>query len=175
MSESDLPLLNIYEVETVDGIRHLIGFLDPVLAGSIGIDSRAMIGEFTPGPDGDFDAETFEINPEFIDAFTEFMNEQTAHSPELVEGARSIPGQRLYLVDPRNQTESDEDPPSEDVLGCFSVDDSGQIVPDSFEYNEEHLWFSPESGVSGILYDRNFYDWLHPESVQGDGSESQSD
>ena len=46
-------------------------------------------------------------------------------------------------------------------MGCFAVDGSGQIVPNSFMYNENHRWLEPASGVSGVLEDRRFYDWLH--------------
>lgn len=172
MSESDLPLLNIFEVETEEGTRHLVGFQDPVLAGAVGLASHAMVGEFTPKPDGEFDAETFEPNPEFIEAVVAFMNGIPEQSPELNEGARQIPGQRLHIVDPRNDTPTEDDPPLEDVLGSFHVDDTGAIVEDSFEYNDDHVWFSRASGVSGLLSDRGFYDWLHPESRQAGGDES---
>ena len=42
MAENDLPLLNIYEVQVEGGTRSLVGFLDPVLAGARGLDSRAI-------------------------------------------------------------------------------------------------------------------------------------
>ena len=78
MADSDLPLLNIYEIE-MDGVpRHLVGFLDPVLAGARGIDTRAMVGEFEPLENGEFDLETFEVNPEFVETFTRYMNERRA-------------------------------------------------------------------------------------------------
>lgn len=160
--EDDLPLLNIYEIEVDGDTKHLVGFLDPVLAGSRGIDSRAMVGEFTPTPDGEFDVETFQVNPDFLEAVAEFMNEQTSGSPDLAQGARSIPGQRLYIVDPRNATDPSEEPPLADVLGYFEVGDDGVIVPDSFHYHHEHTWFDPQLGVSGLLSDRHFYDWLNP-------------
>ncbi len=172
MSESDLPLLNIFEVETENGTRHLVGFQDPVLAGSVGLASHAMVGEFEPGPDGEFDPDSFEPNPEFVEAVVAYMNIIPGLSPNLAEGARQIPGQRLYIVDPRNETPGDSDPPAEDVLGCFHVDDSGEIVADSFEYNDEHVWFSRDFGVSGLLSDRVFYEWIHPEARQSSGEES---
>jgi hypothetical protein len=165
MTPDDLPLLNVYEVQAEDGrTLHLVGFLDPVLAGSKGIDSRAMVGDFDPGPDGDFDAAAFRVNPEFIHAVEHYMNEQPARSPQLADEAKGLRGQWLYLVDPRNTTEGDEDPPPGDVLGAFAVDDAGQIVPGSFQYNRQHVWFDPERGVSGMLSDRRFYEWLHPEA-----------
>lgn len=164
MSDADLSLLNIYEVETDQGARHLVGFLDPVLAGSVGILSGAMVGEFTPDAEGNFDPETFILNPDFIQSVIAFMNEEPARDSALADGAQQIPGQPLYVVDPRNQTPLDDDPPPEDILGSFSVDDSGQIVPDSFQYNAHHNWFSRESGVSGMLADRRFYEWMHPQA-----------
>ncbi len=48
-----------------------------------------------------------------------------------------------------------------DLLGCFAVEDAGQIAPGSFQYNRNHLWFHPDSGVPGHLADRQFYAWLH--------------
>ena len=48
MSDQELSLLNVFEVEHEGAIRHLICFIDPVLAGACGIDGRAVIGEFTP-------------------------------------------------------------------------------------------------------------------------------
>ena len=161
MPESELSLLNVYEVEVDGGTRHLVGFLDPVLAGSRGIDSRAMIGEFTPGPDGEFDHESFRVNPEFVAALTDYMNGAPSRTPEIIAQARSIPSDWLYVVDPRDATDPDEDPPLAEVLGCYAVDADGQIVPNSFQYNRNHLWFNPDSGVSGLLSDRRFYDWMH--------------
>lgn len=171
MPESDLPLLNIFEVETDGGTRHLVGYQDPVLAGAVGLASHAMVGEFTPDADGEFDPDSFDPNPEFVEAVVGYMNAVLVHTPSLIEGARQVPGRPLYVVDPRNETPADEDPPTEDVLGSFDVDDAGSIVPDSFEYNAEHVWFSRDSGVSGLLSDRTFYDWLHPESRPGEDGE----
>ena len=54
------------------------------------------------------------------------------------------------------------EPPASDVVGGFDVDHDGRIVPGSFEYNAHHAWFDPDSGPSGLLADRQFYDWLHP-------------
>ena len=45
-----LPLLNVFEVaDEPDGVtRHLLAFIEPVLAGSSGIDARSIVGEITP-------------------------------------------------------------------------------------------------------------------------------
>src|SRR5262245_59788772 len=118
--ESDFSLLNIYEVESDEGTRHLVGFQDPGLAGSVGIASHAMLGEFTPDPHGEFDPETFVLNPEFIESVTQYMNAEPARTPGVAEHARQIPGDWLYVVDPRNTSESDDEPPAEDVLGRFA-------------------------------------------------------
>ncbi len=162
MSEPDLALLNIYEVET-DGVsHHIVCFLDAVLAGARGIDSQAVVGEFTPGPEGQFDPATFQLNPEFIEVFTQYMNEDSAHTAQVIKEAAANPSAWLYVLDPRHPASPDTEPPASDVLGCFAVDDHGQVVPNSFQYNQDHILFDPAQGVSGILADRRFYDWLHP-------------
>ncbi|MEO6811931.1 MAG: hypothetical protein ABI353_22710 [Isosphaeraceae bacterium] len=160
--EDELPLLNIYEIEVDGKTKHYIGFLDSVLAGARGIDTRSLVGEFTPTDFGGFDPTTFSVNPEFLAAVVEFMNGQTHNSPGLAEGALSIPGERLYIVDPRNSTDPKEDPPDADVLGYVEVDDDGVIIPGSFCYHDEHTWFNPKYGLSGLFLDRLFYDWLNP-------------
>jgi hypothetical protein len=162
MSDPELSLLNVYEVETDGSTHHIVCFLDAVLAGARGIDSRAVVGEFTPQPDGRFDPETFELNPEFIEVFTQYMNEESAQTEQVVQEASANPSAWLYVIDPRSPNAPAADPPPSDVLGCFAVDDHGQVVPNSFQYNSEHVLFDPAQGVSGILADRRFYDWLHP-------------
>jgi len=162
MAEPALPLLNLFEVETEGRRRHVVCFLDPVRAGALGIDSRAVIGEYSPGPGGEFDLETFHLNPHFVTAFTLYMNGVTAHASEVIDAARSERSGWLYLLDPRYRPGNAEETPGRNLLGCFAVDDSGQIVPGSFQYNSQHVWFDPVDGVSGILRDRRFYDWLHP-------------
>ena len=159
---AELSLLNIFEVEAEEGVTHLVAFLDPVRAGASGILTRSVVGSFVPDAAGEFDAHTFAVNPEFVAAFVDYMNQEPDRVAAIRENARAIPGQWLYLVDPRDATPRDEDPPPSDILGCFAVDDSGQVVPNSFQYNAEHKWFSIETGVSGLLEDRRFYDWLNP-------------
>ena len=96
MPDPKLALLNTYEVHQ-DGVTHnLVCFLDPVLAGSRGIDPRSIIGSFTPGADGTFDLQTFRLNPEFVAAFTQYMNEAATLSPELLREAAGLP-ERLAL------------------------------------------------------------------------------
>ena len=165
MSEEtdSLSLLNVFEIDEEFGTRHLICFLDPVLAGSVGIHSRWVVGEFTPDAAGEFDAETFELNEEFIQGFIEYMNTKAIGEPELIEQAKADPGMWLYLVDPRFSGDlADGEPPAEELIGRFAVDDAGGIVADSFQYNAHHILFSTDTGVSGMLSDRKFYDWLHP-------------
>ncbi len=156
-----LSLINVFEIET-DGVnRHLICFLDPVLAGASGIEARSIIGEFQPDEKGEFDPDTFIINSEFVAALTDYMNERTCHLPGIVEEANRNPGEWLYLLDPRFESDSEEPTPPEDLVGAFAVDDVGLIVPGSFQYNANHEFFSEEKGNSGVLNDRDFYDWLH--------------
>ena len=163
MDDADLPLLNIFEVETPEGLRHYVGFQDAVMAGAVGLASHAMVGEFTPDPSGEFDPTTFVPNPEFIEALVEFLDTQAREAPALAAAAAESPDQPLYLVDPRATTPEDQEPPAEDVVGHFEVDQAGTILPGSFSYNRAHVWFSTHQGVSGLLHDRQFYNWLHPE------------
>lgn len=164
---ASLEMLNLYEVQDEGRPRHFVCFLEPVLAGARGIPGHAIVGEFAPGASGEFDPGTFELNPEFVAAFTGFMNDRAIRSSELVRQARANPGGWLYLIDPRNRTPAD-DPPPGDLLGAFAIDDSGQAVPNSFQYNRNHVMFDPTSGPSGILMDRQFYDWLHSEGPESD-------
>jgi len=161
MSDTSLPLLSVYEVEN-DGVRtHLICFLDPVLAGSKGIESRCTVGTFVPDENGEFDPETFQSNPDFIESLTRYMNEVAVSTFDASGGLE--PGSWLEVIDPRvphgEELGGEE---SGDVVGVFKVDDAGRIVPGSFQYNHDHAWFDPRFGISGILSSRPFYDWLHP-------------
>ena len=156
MSET-MQLLNVYEVETPDGRASLLCFLDPVLAGARGIDPRAVVGPY----DDEFDPDRFQVNAAFVEAFTGYMNEEAAESTEVVEGAKSLASGWLYVIDPRDFGNDDAEPPTSNVLGAFAVDDTGQIVPGSFQYNGKHALFDRLRGPSGILFDRRFYSWLH--------------
>jgi hypothetical protein len=163
--DMSLALLNVYEVENEGVRKHLICFLDPVLAGARGIDSRCVIGEFTPGHDRVFDAATFTLNSAFVATLSAYMNDRSTRSSELTHAATQHAGGWLYIVDPRNSGEDDAQPPACDLLGCYAVDESGQIIPNSFQYNENHVFFEADRGTSGIFYDRHFYDWLHAEPI----------
>lgn len=163
---SSLSLLNVFEIVEDGAHRHLICFLDPILAGARGIDHRAVIGEFQPGQGQEFDSASFALNPAFIESVTGYMNEEASRSADLIRDAREHPGGWLYILDPRHVGAEGDEPPAADLLGCFAVDDSGQIVPGSFLYNENHVWFDPTSGLSGVFSDRRFYDWLHPKPGQ---------
>ncbi len=126
-------LLNLYEVK-VDGVRrHVVCLLDPVLAGARGIDARAIVGGYSPGPSGGFDPRTFQPNPAFIEAFTRFMNDEAAHAPEVVREALARRSRWLHIIDSRHPNDPDIDPPPGDIIGCFTIDDTGQIVPNSFQ------------------------------------------
>lgn len=166
MSESevadDIEMLNIYEVEIEGRIRHLICFIDPRQASAEGIAPRKIIGEFRPDPQGEFDPDTFTANPEFIKAYSEFMNEEAQRIPELMLLAQERPGETLNLVDPRDPS---EEPSAPNVVGRFKIDPDGWIEHQSFRYNTAHRWFDPRFGVSGVLANRDFYEWLNvPES-----------
>jgi len=102
-----------------------------------------------------------------VEALSGYMNEEGARNPDLLEQAAQHPGDWLYILDPRFSGAEGEEPPAGDLLGCYAVDGEGRIVPDSFLYNENHVLFDPDSGVSAVLYDRRFYDWLHPKPEGG--------
>lgn len=161
----EVPLF-FYEVNDDGTARHLVGFLHRILAESRGLKSEAMVGEYDPSPTGEFDPETFRRNPEFIAAFVSYMNRKAQGNADLHEAAGQRPGERLYLVDPRNG-DAEGAPPESDVLGSYDVDDQGAIVADSFEYNDQHVWFCPEAGVSGVFHDMGFYAALHPDYAGG--------
>jgi hypothetical protein len=157
-----LSILNVFEIQ-IEGVnRHLICFLDPILAGAAGIPGKSVVGEYQPGADGQFDLDSFELNPEFVDSYIRYMNEVAIHSPDLVAEATQHESGWLYVLDPRYNLKAGVEPPASELIGCYAVDETGRIAPGSFQYNENHVWFEPESGTSGILSDRRFYDWLHP-------------
>jgi hypothetical protein len=160
MNDVSYDLLNLYQIEEPEGTKHYVCFLDPVLAGARGIDWRAVVGEFDPTADGEFAPETFRLNPEFVAAFVGYMNGPVLASEEVREQARANPRGFLHLLDPRCG-DPDGEPPAGELLGGFAIDESGHPVPDSFRYNPDHLMFDPDSGPSGILVDRRFYNWLH--------------
>jgi hypothetical protein len=161
MEGTELSLLNIFEVEYEGELRHFVCFLDSALAGARGIAPESIVGEFTPGPDGAFDLGTFRVNPAFINAFIRYMNVETAYAPDLEREAEELRDDRLMLLDPRHASNLSAEPTVSEVIGCFDVDSHGKIVPESFQYNPEHLWIDPKTGVSAYLHDRAFYDNLH--------------
>jgi hypothetical protein len=155
------PLLNVYDAEIERGPVSLICFLDPVLAGARGIDGRAVVGEYVKDANGEFDLDAFRVNPGFVESLTGYMNEEAAGSDEVVEQARAFADGLLYIIDPRDQTASPEEPPASNVIGAFAVDEAGNVVPGSFRYNAKHALFEAVEGMSAVLYDRRFYEWLH--------------
>jgi hypothetical protein len=164
MDDQDQPfsLLNIYEVVNEEGVHHhFVCFLEPERAHEVGIDPRSVVGEFTPGPDKQFDPATFVRNPAFIEALTGYMNGEAILAPGIAVEAQKHANGWLYVVDPRCQQVEGKEPPGTDLLGGFAVDGAGKVVPDSFTYNDDHVWFDTEAGVSGVLSDTRFYEWLH--------------
>jgi hypothetical protein len=158
------PIVNIFEVKLDGAPAHLVCFLEHSDAEKHGIDPRSIVGEFEPAPDQAFDPETFQLNPDFIDILTDYMNLKAATDADLIADARANGGRWLFVLDPRYEGSTETEPPKGDVLGAYAIDESGVLVPDSFRYNDHHEWFSAASGISGVLADRRFYDWLHEES-----------
>jgi hypothetical protein len=161
--QEPLPLLNVFEVDNGQGgIRHLLAFIEPVLAGSSGIDARSIIGEVTPTEGGGYDPNSLKLNPEFIGAFTDYMNEMQAVDPEVFDRAQHQASGWIYIIDPRHVEQPGVEFPAADLVGAFAVDDAGQVVPKSFQYNANHILIDPDRGMTGLFTDRRFYDWLHP-------------
>ena len=158
-----LPLLNVFEVDdNQGGARHLLAFIEPGRAGSVGIDPRAIVGEVTPIEGEGYDPKGLKLNPEFIQAFTDYMNEVQAVTPGVVARARDQPSGWLYPIDSRSALQAGDELPAADLVGVFAVDDAGQVVPNSFQYNANHVLIDQERGMTGLFSDRKFYDWLHP-------------
>ena len=92
MPDHALSLLNIFEVEADGEHRHLVCFQDAVLAGSVGLDERSIIGEFTPDPGGGFDTASFRLNPAFQAAASEYLESEVIRAPRGRRRGRSKPG-----------------------------------------------------------------------------------
>ncbi len=158
-----LPLLNVFEVpDDQGGIRHLLAFVEPDRANSVGIDSRSIVGEVTPTEADGYDPRSLKINGEFIEAITDYMNDVQAVEPLIVGQAKVQPSGWVYVIDPRNLQEPGVEPAPADLVGAFAVDDTGRIVPRSFQYNVVHTLIDPERGMTSLFSDRKFYDWMHP-------------
>src|SRR3954454_10734874 len=119
MSQPDasLPLLNVYEINQDGVTRHLICFLDPVLAGSRGIEDQMVLGDYQPGLEGAFTPETFRLNPAFVEQFTRYMNEVTIHSRDIQKEAALHKSEWLYVIDPRVRAAGDSEPSASDIIG----------------------------------------------------------
>ncbi len=162
MSDQPLPLLNVYDVPDEAGrVRQILAFIEPARADAAGIDKRSIVGEVTTTPEGGFDATGLQVNPDFVVALSDYMDEVAAVSPEMVAMARSVRPGWAYVTDPRNPGQAGVDPPQADIVGAFAVDDAGQISPGSFQYNHSHVLIDRDRGMSGLFSDRKFYDWLH--------------
>lgn len=165
MSAQDLPLLNVYEVEHEGRRLHLLGFADPVLAGSSGLDHACIVGELEPDDDGALHPDTLRVNPEFVAALKAYLDQLPRTRPAIVEQGRAAAGDpRLVLLDPRFDGGPDDEPPIEEVLGSYALEPDGAIRPGSFVYNAAHRLFDPNRGSSGLFFDLLFYEWLHPEA-----------
>lgn len=164
-----LPLLMVYELDDTSGRHHVICFQDPVHAGSLGIDVRSIVGRFQPDEQGQFNHATFQFNTAFVEQVSAFMNERVAHDPNLAEEAKHVTEGRLEVLDPRCQMDQLSDVPITEIVGWFAVDDSGQILADSFLYNHNHIWFEPRFGTSGLLSLRVFYDFLRRSASEKKG------
>ncbi len=160
-NSATVPMLMVYELDDESGRQHVVCFQDPILAGSVGVDVRTIIGRFQPREDGGFNPSTFQFNTAFVNLVAEFMNAKVADDPNLAEDARHVTEGRLEVIDPRCSGLELTEVPMSEILGWFAVDESGSILADSFLYNHNHVWFDERFGVSGLLHLRTFYDYVH--------------
>lgn len=167
MAESELSLLNVFEVDQ-DGERvHLLCFAEAVLGGAQGLAHECVVGEIAPDEDGALLPEGLMVNPLFVGALEGYLNHMSTVRPELAtQGAAAKGDPRLVLLDPRFAGGPEDEPPIEDVLGSYALEPDGAILPDSFVYNHAHRLFDPNRGPSGLFHDLKFYEWLHPEARQ---------
>jgi hypothetical protein len=161
-----LPLLMVYELNDVTGKHHVVCFQDPVLAGSVGVDVRTIVGRYFPTPEGAFDPASFQFNPGFLEVVSNFMNNVAIDAPSLAMEAKNVAGGKLEVIDPRCDLERLTEIPMSEIVGWFAVEDSGTILRDSFFYNHNHVWFDPYYGTSGLLSMRKFYDFVHGSRVE---------
>ena len=164
-NDKSLSLLMVYELNDEFGRHHVVCFQDPVLAGSVGVDVRAILGRFQPREDGSFDPATFQFNTAFVSIVTEFMNASVASDPDLAEDAKMGQGDRLEVIDPRCIGLDSAEVPMTEILGWFAVTELGEILADSFLYNHNHVWFDERFGVSGLLSLREFYNFVHVKNI----------
>jgi hypothetical protein len=159
MLERSLPLLQVREVDQEGAKRHYLCFRGPAPAVN-GVDSRAVVGEFTPDERGAFNPASLRVNTQFISAITAYMNSHVSHMPALAEKARARAGGWVFLADPRHESPAGYHTNQANCVGSFEVDIDGKVIPGSFRYNYNHLLFEPEAGASGLFNDKQFYDWL---------------
>ncbi len=160
-AKDNLPLLMVYELDDTSGRHHVICFQDPVLAGSVGVDVRTIVGRYFPTGEGRFDPATFQFNTGFVLTLTDFMNQVVIEDAWLHQEAKHVAGGKLEVIDPRCVSAELIEIPMSEIVGWFAVDDAGQILRDSFLYNHNHVWFEPRFGTSGLLSLRSFYDFVH--------------
>ena len=167
MAAKPIPFLHVYEVggDAESGVApdSLLCFLDPMLAGARGIEPRSIVARLNPAIPGGIDPDSLVPNPAFVEAITGYMNSVAATSPRIVAQAATTVSDWLYVLDPLavEETSEDSEPSTRELLGAFAVDDSGQVVPKSFQYNSRHALFDRDRGPSGLFIDRAFYNWLH--------------
>jgi hypothetical protein len=171
-TDTDAPpsLLNIFEVQVEERVRHLVCLLEPDRAQAEGIAARRIVGEFTPNASGEFDPDSFLPNGDFIRAYVEYMHQEVVRTPELMLLAQEKPGEALTLVDPRHPEDFEGDVPTVNVVGRFQVDAEGWIEPGSFRYNAGHRWFDRTFGVSGVLENPELHAWLNAEPTPRPGA-----
>jgi hypothetical protein len=157
-------LLHVYDPAEPGVGAHLVCFIEPDRVQATGeIPGPAIVGEFQPLPDGEFDPTSFKRNDVFVEALVQYQNDVAILGEDLVEQAQANPGAQLFLFDHRNSAhhEPDDDTPLTDIIGSFQVQPDGHPAPGSFNYNPHHLLFDPHKGPSFLLSSKRFYRWLH--------------
>lgn len=170
-TNTNLPLLMVYELDDISGHHHVVCFQDPLNAGSVGVDVRTIVGRFEPTADGRFNPSTFQFNTAFVNLVAEFMNAVVINNPNLAREATYVTNGRLEVIDPRCLNTELAEVPMTEILGWFAVDEAGAILKDSFLYNHNHLWFEPDFGTSGLLSMKEFYEYVHADRLAGQTKE----
>ena len=168
MAES-AALLNIYDVETEKGPARSSASSTPCSPGPRGSTTRSVVGDYV-------DRRGRRVRPRRLPG-----QPGVRRGPDRLHerGDRRDPRRSPARPGRSGATGSTSSTPATgptprpsrrpaNVLGAFAVDDAGQVVPGSFQYNANHRMFDREFGTRALLFDRAFYDWLHATSGSAD-------
>lgn len=115
--------------------QHVLSILSPEEVSSLG----GLPGEAIAGvPEGGRDSvEAFRPNRAFIELMHQVIRDTGPQDPDLRAAAALQRDGWVYIVDLRTPEGPQGHVPPEDIIGAFEVR-SGQIVPGSYQLNENH-------------------------------------